>query len=160
MITAILGVGIGMVGITALTGVMTISETAPILATMLGLAVGIDYALFILSRHRQNLDDGLEPREAAARRPRPPVVPSSSPASPWSSRSPVLIVMNIPFLTVMASAAGTVSIAVLIAITLLPAAIGFAGDRLGRSNRLLAFRPRRRRSETDRVPRASAGHSS
>ena len=65
VITAILGVGIGMVGITALTGVMTISETAPILATMLGLAVGIDYALFILSRHRQNLDDGLEPREAA-----------------------------------------------------------------------------------------------
>ena len=48
VITAILGVGIGMVGITALTGVMTISR-APILATMLGLAVGIDYALFILS---------------------------------------------------------------------------------------------------------------
>ena len=55
-----------MFGITAMSGAIEISETAPILATMLGLAVGIDYALFILSRHRQNLDDGLEPREAAA----------------------------------------------------------------------------------------------
>ena len=45
-------------GFTALSGVIDVSETAPILATMLGLAVGIDYALFILSRHRQNLGDG------------------------------------------------------------------------------------------------------
>ena len=160
VITAILGVGIGMVGITALTGVMTISETAPILATMLGLAVGIDYALFILSRHRQNLDDGSS-REAAAQ-----ATATAGSAVVFAGLTVVialtgLIVMNIPFLTVMGlAAAGTVSIAVLIAITLLPAAIGFAGDRLGRSNRLLAFRPRRRRSETDRVPRASAGHSS
>ena len=66
LITAILGVLVGVTGLTALTGVFDVSETAPILATMLGLAVGIDYALFILSRHRQNLGDGLEPAEAAA----------------------------------------------------------------------------------------------
>ena len=63
LLTAILGVGLGTLGITALSGAVEISETAPILASMLGLAVGIDYALFILSRHRQNLDDGMEPRE-------------------------------------------------------------------------------------------------
>ena len=51
----------------ALSGVIELSETAPILATMLGLAVGIDYALFILARHRQNLATGMELREAAAR---------------------------------------------------------------------------------------------
>ena len=61
LITAILGVLVGVTGLTALTGVFDVSETAPILATMLGLAVGIDYALFILSRHRQNMGDGLEP---------------------------------------------------------------------------------------------------
>ena len=66
LLTAIIGVGIGLVGLQALTDVIEVSETAPILATMLGLAVGIDYALFILSRHRQNMGDGREPEEAAA----------------------------------------------------------------------------------------------
>ena len=80
LITAILGVLVGVTGLTALTGVFDVSETAPILATMLGLAVGIDYALFILSRHRQNLGDGLDPAEAAAQAPRPPAAPWSSPA--------------------------------------------------------------------------------
>ena len=69
--------------VTALTGAIELTETAPTLATMLGLAVGIDYALFILSRYRQNLDDGLEPREARPRRrPAPPAAPSCSPARP------------------------------------------------------------------------------
>ena len=66
LLTAIIGVGIGVVGLTALSGVVELSETAPTLATMLGLAVGIDYALFIISRHRQNLGDGMELRDAAA----------------------------------------------------------------------------------------------
>ena len=55
-----LGVALGLTGLTALTDVFTVSETAPILATMIGLAVGIDYALFIISRYRQNLADGRE----------------------------------------------------------------------------------------------------
>ena len=55
LLTAIIGVGIGLVGLQALTDVIEVSETAPILATMLGLAVGIDYALFILTRYRSNL---------------------------------------------------------------------------------------------------------
>ena len=60
LLTAIIGVGIGLVGLQALTDVIEVSETAPILATMLGLAVGIDYALFILTRYRSNLQDGME----------------------------------------------------------------------------------------------------
>ena len=66
LLTAALGVVIGMTGLTALSGVIDLSETAPILATMLGLAVGIDYALFILARHKQNLADGMDVRESVA----------------------------------------------------------------------------------------------
>ena len=152
VINAILGVIIGVTGLTALSGVFSVSETAPILASMLGLAVGIDYALFIVSRHRQNLADGLEPREAAAQ-----ATATAGSAVVFAGLTVVialvgLIVMNIPFLTVMAlAAAATVSIAVLIAITLLPATLGFAGERIGRTNRVLAFRLRRGRS-ADRKP--------
>jgi putative drug exporter of the RND superfamily len=144
IVTAMLGVLIGTVGLTALTGVIDVSETAPILATMLGLAVGIDYALFIVSRHRQNLADGLEPREAAAQ-----AIATAGSAVVFAGLTVVialvgLMVMNIPFLTVMAlAAAATVSIAVLIAITLLPATLGIAGARLAKTNRVLAFRFRK-----------------
>jgi uncharacterized membrane protein YdfJ with MMPL/SSD domain len=147
VVNAILGVIIGVTGLTALSGVIDVSETAPILATMLGLAVGIDYALFILSRHRHNLTDGLEPREAAAR-----ATATAGSAVVFAGLTVVialvgLIVMNIPFLTVMAlAAAATVTIAVLIAITLLPATLGFAGARMGRTNRVLSYRIGRKRS--------------
>jgi uncharacterized membrane protein YdfJ with MMPL/SSD domain len=109
---------------------------------MLGLAVGIDYALFILSRHRQNLKDGMEPRESAAQS-----VGTAGSAVVFAGATVIialvgLMVVNIPFLTVMGlAAAGTVAIAVLIALTLLPAIMGFAGGRLGRHNRVLDWRP-------------------
>jgi uncharacterized membrane protein YdfJ with MMPL/SSD domain len=145
LITALVGVSLGMFGVTAMSGVIEVSETAPILATMLGLAVGIDYALFILSRHRQNLDDGLEPREAAAR-----ATATAGSAVVFAGATVVialagLAVVNIPFLTVMGmAAAGTVTLAVLIAVTLFPALLGFGGKRLGRVNRFLVKRPRHR----------------
>lgn len=144
VVTAILGVLIGSLGLISLTGAIEISSTAPILATMLGLAVGIDYALFIVSRHRQHLEDGFEPREAAAR-----AIATAGSAVVFAGVTVVialvgLIVMNIPFLTVMAlAAAATVCIAVLIAITLLPATLGICGARAGRSNRLLGRQGRR-----------------
>jgi uncharacterized membrane protein YdfJ with MMPL/SSD domain len=145
LLTAILGVGLGTLGITALSGAVDISETAPILASMLGLAVGIDYALFILSRHRQNLEAGMEPRESAAQ-----ATATAGSAVVFAGATVVialvgLVVVSIPFLTVMGlAAAATVSLAVLIAVTLLPAVMGFSGKRLGRLNRFLAKRPRRR----------------
>ena len=73
---------------------------------MLGLAVGIDYALFILSRHRQNMGDGLSTREAAAQ-----ATATAGSAVVFAGATVVialvgLIVVNIPFLTVMGLAAG------------------------------------------------------
>jgi RND superfamily putative drug exporter len=117
---------------------------------MLGLAVGIDYALFILARHRQNMDDGLEPRESAAQ-----ATGTAGSAVVFAGATVVialvgLTVVNIPFLTVMGlAAAGAVIIAVLIATTLLPAVLGFAGRRAGRVNRALVWRPRGRRTGVD-----------
>ena len=141
LITAIVGVAIGVTGLSALSGVIELSDTAPTLATMLGLAVGIDYALFILSRHRQNLADGMTLRESTAQ-----ATATAGSAVVFAGMTVVialvgLTVVNIPFLTVMGlAAAGTVSIAVLIAVTLLPALLGVTGDRITRVNRLLGLR--------------------
>jgi putative drug exporter of the RND superfamily len=131
MLNALIGVGAGMAGLFALSSVVTLTSTAPVLALMLGLAVGIDYSLFITSRHRQNLVDGLTPQEAAAR-----AVGTAGSAVVFAGITVVialagLAVVDIPFLTVMGlAAAGTVAVAVLVAITLLPALLGFAGERV------------------------------
>jgi RND superfamily putative drug exporter len=152
LLTAGLGVIIGVTALTALTGAIEMSKTAPILATMLGLAVGIDYALFILSRHRQNLDDGMDVREAAAN-----ATATAGSAVVFAGLTVVialvgLAVVNIPFLTVMGlAAAGTVTIAVLIALTLLPALLGFAGGRITRVNRVLGHRRRAPKAENASV---------
>jgi RND superfamily putative drug exporter len=131
LISAIIGVLIGILGVNALGSVVDLSATAPILATMIGLAVGIDYALFILHRYRENLANELEHAEAAAR-----ATATAGSAVIFAGLTVVialsgLAVVNIPFLTVMGlAAAGTVVIAVLIAITLLPAMMGFAGTKI------------------------------
>ncbi|SCG52980.1 MMPL family transporter [Micromonospora coxensis] len=131
MLNALIGVGVGMAGLFALSGVVELTSTAPILALMLGLAVGIDYSLFITSRHRQNLLDGLEPDEAVGR-----AVGTAGSAVVFAGATVVialagLAVVDIPFLTVMGlAAAGTVTVAVLVAITLAPALLGFAGRRV------------------------------
>ena len=67
LITALVGVATGMAGVYALTSVLDLTSTAPTLGLMVGLAVGIDYALFIITRHRENLASGLDPHEAAGR---------------------------------------------------------------------------------------------
>ena len=145
LIIAVLSVVLGLTAITALSDAITVSAVAPTLATMLGLAVGIDYTLFILARHRQNLAEGLEPRESAAR-----ATATAGSAVVFAGLTVVialvgLMIVNIPFLTVMGlAAAGTVTIAVLVSLTLLPALLGFAGHRLARNNRFLAWRLRRR----------------
>ncbi|MFJ8581188.1 MMPL family transporter [Micromonospora sp. NPDC093277] len=131
MLNALIGVGVGMAGLFALSGAVELTSTAPILALMLGLAVGIDYSLFITSRHRQNLIDGLSPEEAAGR-----AVGTAGSAVVFAGATVVialagLAVVNIPFLTVMGlAAAGTVTVAVLVAITLAPALLGFAGRKV------------------------------
>jgi uncharacterized membrane protein YdfJ with MMPL/SSD domain len=67
LVTALIAVVASMAGLMGLSSVVGISDRAPTLAVMLGLAVGIDYALFIVSRHRTELARGRSAREAAAR---------------------------------------------------------------------------------------------
>ncbi|MFE6338619.1 MMPL family transporter [Streptomyces sp. NPDC057798] len=131
LLTAFVGIGTGLAGLLALSSGVTVSSTALSLALMLGLAVGIDYALFVLSRHRTQLAQGMEPRESAGR-----AVGTAGSAVVFAGTTVVialvgLLVVRIPFLTVMGlSAAATVLIAVLVAVTLLPALFGLAGSRL------------------------------
>ncbi len=130
LLTAAIGVGIGALGITALTGLVELQSTTPILAVMLGLAVGIDYALFIVTRFRHELLRGRAPADAAAM-----AVGTAGSAVVTAGVTVVialagLAVAGIPFLTQMGlAAAATVIIAVLVAITLVPAVLGFVGVR-------------------------------
>ncbi|MCT9091970.1 MMPL family transporter [Streptomyces sp. ASQP_92] len=137
LLTAIIGVGIGVSTITALANVLDLGSTTSTLAMMIGLAVGIDYALFIVSRFRAELAEGREREDAAGR-----AVGTAGSAVVFAGLTVVialvgLAVVNIPMLTKMGvAAAGTVVIAVLIALTLIPALLGFAGRRvLGRKAR-------------------------
>lgn len=133
IVTALIGVGIGIMGITAASGFLDMSSTAPTLAIMLGLAVGIDYALFITTRHRQLMATGLSPGESAAQ-----ATGTAGSAVVFAGATVViallgLFVVGIPFLTVMGVAAAlTVAGSVLISITLVPALLGFAGYSIDR----------------------------
>ncbi|MFB7234943.1 MMPL family transporter [Streptomyces sp. NPDC056269] len=131
LLTALVGVVAGVAGVLSLTGVAAISSTALTLALMIGLAVGIDYALFILTRHRSQLAQGDEPEHAAGL-----ATGTAGGAVVFAGLTVIiamagLSVVGIPFLTVMGlSAALAVFAAVAVALTLLPAILGFAGRRL------------------------------
>ncbi|MFF1516818.1 MMPL family transporter [Streptomyces sp. SID14446] len=141
LLTALIGVGIGVSTITALASALDLGSTTSTLAMMIGLAVGIDYALFIVSRYRAELAEGREREEAAGR-----AVGTAGSAVVFAGLTVVialvgLSVVNIPMLTKMGvAAAGTVAIAVLIALTMIPALLGYAGRRVqpaGKKSRLL-----------------------
>ncbi|MER7462953.1 MMPL family transporter [Streptomyces sp. NPDC097981] len=131
LLTALIGVGIGVSSITALANVLDLGTTTSTLAMMIGLAVGIDYALFIVSRYRVELAEGRERDEAAGR-----AAGTAGSAVVFAGLTVVialvgLAVVNIPMLTKMGfAAAGTVVIAVLVALTLVPAILGFAGKKV------------------------------
>ncbi|MGV4984100.1 MMPL family transporter [Streptomyces sp. NPDC001709] len=141
LLTAIIGVGIGVSTITALASTLDLGSTTSTLASMIGLAVGIDYALFIVSRYRAELAEGREREEAVGR-----AVGTAGSAVVFAGLTVVialvgLSVVNIPMLTKMGiAAAGTVAIAVLIALTMIPALLGYAGRRVkpaGQKSKLL-----------------------
>ncbi|TFI22666.1 MMPL family transporter [Streptomyces sp. 4R-3d] len=131
LLSALVGVVAGVAGVLALTGVADISSTALTLALMIGLAVGIDYALFIVTRHRSQLAQGDDPEHAAGL-----AAGTAGGAVVFAGLTVVialagLSVVGIPFLTVMGlSGALAVVAAVAVALTLLPAILGFAGHRL------------------------------
>lgn len=131
ILTALIGLMIGIMGITATAATFGLSETTTVLATMIGLAVGIDYALFIASRYRAELSDGHSREEAAGR-----AVGTAGSAVVFAGLTVLialcgLSIVNIPILTKMGlTAAVTVAIAVLIALTLVPATLGMLGKRI------------------------------
>src|SRR6266566_3880781 len=150
---AIIGVITTLMGITAVASVVTIASASTTVALMLGLSCGIDYGLFILSRHRTNLLNGMTPEESV------PLAMGTAGSSVVFAALTVIIalcgltVVGIPFLTVMGlAAAASVTVALLIALTLLPAMLGFAGPKVARFTRLPLLG-----ASAERVARRSAG---
>ena len=130
LVTALVGVGIGVGTAFALSKLVEMNSATPVLALMIGLAVGIDYALFVVNRQRRLIiDRGLEAREAAGR-----AVGTAGSAVFFAGLTVLvalvaLTVIGISLLTTMALvAASTVLLAVLIALTLLPALLGLIGE--------------------------------
>ncbi|MBT2210857.1 MMPL family transporter [Actinomadura sp. NEAU-AAG7] len=135
LVMAILGVGIGMSGVAIASGMTDLNVNTGVLALMLGLAVGIDYTLLIVSRFRHEVAER-PPEEAAAL-----AVGTAGSAVVFAGLTVMialagLSVVGIPVLTAMGlAAAGTVAVAVLLALTLLPALLGFAARRIAAARR-------------------------
>ena len=132
VVTAVLGVGVALAGILTVASVTEISTSTPTLALMIGLAVGIDYALFIVSRHRGQLaGSGTDVAGSVARS-----LATAGSAVIFAGATVVialcgLVVARIPFLAVMGvAAAAAVAVAVLVALTAVPAMLALAGERL------------------------------
>lgn len=137
LVTALIGVGVASSSILIVAAFAPVSSTAPLLATMLGLAVGIDYALLIASRHRVQLAEGMEVRESVA-----VATATAGTAVVFAGATVVvallgLAVAGIPFLTVMGLGAAVAVVgAIAVALTLLPAVLAVLGRTM---------RPRARR---------------
>ncbi|MDF2925784.1 MAG: MmpL protein [Paenibacillaceae bacterium] len=132
IVIALCGVGIGVGGAYAISNFITMTSITPVLALMIGLAVGIDYALFIVNRQRRLiLDQGLDAREAASR-----AVGTAGSAVFFAGLTVIialcgLLVIGLSFLSIMALVASvTVLIDVFVALTLLPALLGLVGERI------------------------------
>ncbi|MER5397405.1 MMPL family transporter [Streptomyces sp. NPDC002599] len=134
---AVFGLTVGVATMTVLAAVTDVPTFAPVLGSMVGLGVGIDYALFVLARHREYLARGLDPHEAAGR-----AVATAGRPVVFAGGTVVvsilgLAVANVPFMTVGGVAVSiVVLIMVLASVTLLPAFLGAAGPRLGRAGRI------------------------
>jgi RND superfamily putative drug exporter len=133
ILTAIIGVAVTLTGVTALASVINIASASTTVALMLGLSCGIDYGLFILSRHRNNLLTGMTVEDSVAL-----AVGTAGSSVVFAALTVIvalcgLSVVGIPFLTVMGlAAAAAVFVAMLIALTLLPAMLGFAGQKVAK----------------------------
>ncbi|MFI1172563.1 MMPL family transporter [Streptomyces melanogenes] len=134
---AVFGLTVGVATMTVLAGVTDVPTFAPVLGSMVGLGVGIDYALFVLARHREYLARGLDPHEAAGR-----AVATAGRPVVFAGGTVVvsilgLAVANVPFMTVGGLAVSIVVLTMVVAsVTLLPAFLGAAGPRLARAGRI------------------------
>ena len=135
--TALVSVGTAYLGIGLLGHAMTVADFAPMLGTLIGLGVGIDYALFIVTRHRRGLRQGLPVGEAARQ-----AVATSGRAVVFAGATVCIallgmLVLRLNFLNGVAIAASlTVVLTVAASVTLLPALLGMIGMKaLGRRDR-------------------------
>lgn len=131
LLNALVGVGVAAAGAMAFSGVVEMTSVTPVLGAMLGLAVGIDYTLFILNRHRRQIRAGMDVHESIA------LANGTSGNAVVFAGTTVLIALlglnltGIPFLGLMGTvAAGSILVAVLVAITLTPAMLGLLGRRI------------------------------
>ncbi|SEC65090.1 MMPL family transporter [Streptomyces melanosporofaciens] len=147
--TALIGVGTAYAAIRLLGHAMTIADFAPMLGMLIGLGVGIDYALFIVTRHRRGLRRGLSIEQAAQR-----AVVTSGRAVVFAGATVCLallgmLVLRLSFLNGVAVAAAlTVALTVAASLTLLPALLGLIGMR--------ALSRRERRRLAERGPESTA----
>jgi RND superfamily putative drug exporter len=133
IITAVFGIAVAFAVLDLLSHLITTPTFAPEMMAMIGLGVGIDYALFIVTRYRQGLAEGREPREAAA------VSLATSGRSVVFAGSTVILsllglfILQLPFMRGLAvGAIAAVVLVMLSAITLLPAMLGFSGRAIDR----------------------------
>ena len=129
--TAIAGLVVGLSIVTLLGQVVAVPTTAPALATMIGLGVGIDYGLFVVSRHRDQLRAGMEISESIAR-----TTATSGGAVLFAGGTVIIALLSlaiagIPLVTTLGyTSAIVVFVAVVAAVTLMPALLGLLGARV------------------------------
>ncbi|MFI9099071.1 MMPL family transporter [Streptomyces fildesensis] len=150
--TALMGVGTAYMGIELLGHVMTVADFAPMLGMLIGLGVGIDYALFIVTRHRRGLKRGLSVRDAAEQ-----AVSTTGRAVVFAGGTVCvallgMLILRLSFLNGVAVAAAlTVVLTVAASVTLLPALLSMIGMKA------LSRRERRRLTEHGPQPEVPTG---
>ncbi len=131
IVTALFGIGIGLAFVQLVSHTVSTPDFATQLAAMLGIGVGIDYALFIVTRYRQGLHQGLDPQTAVVR-----AIDTAGRAVVFAGCTVVisilgLFLMGVEFVRGLAIGASiTVALVMLVSITLLPALLGFAGHTI------------------------------
>ena len=144
---ALLGLGVGSAGVTLLAGTMDVSTAAPTVATMVGLGVGIDYALLLVTRHVEFLGQGLHKHEAAGR-----AMATAGRSVVFASVTVLISLMGLklgglPVYATFGYATAIAVVSVLVAaVTLVPALCGLAG------NKLLPRRTRKGRARAAKTP--------
>ncbi len=133
IVTALFGIAVGFAVLDLLSHVVTTPVFAPEVMAMIGLGVGIDYALFVVTRYRQGLAEGRDPREATA------VSLATAGRSVVFAGTTVILsllglfILQLPFMRGLAlGSIGAVVLVMLAAVTLLPAMLGFAGRAVDR----------------------------
>ena len=150
LLNALVGVGVGVAGAMALSGVVEMMSMTPILGLMLGLAVGIDYSLFIIHRHRRQLKEGMAVPDSIAL-----ATGTAGNAVVFAGATVViaLLALNVtglPFLALMGTvAAACVAISVMIAVTMTPAMLSLVDRRILRKKERRAIGEFRSKSITE-----------